>query len=195
MKIFIEPGDAKRAGVGAWYQQPVIDATGCRLPVTVEQQLKSRWCWAAIASAVAGWYETMHISQVQVVDSLLTNHQVGKGLYTQEELLERNVNFKLDVALQFVHCFSHWAIGKPTFERVQFEINQGRPIGVRLEWFKGGAHYVLVNGYNDQDGSILIEDPLHGPQVQDYNQFPANYRESGAVWTETYFTNKVSNNT
>jgi hypothetical protein len=194
MKIFIEPGDAKLSGVGAFYQQPVIDETGCRLPVKVEQQLKSRWCWAAIASAVASWYQTMRIGQVQVVDSLLADVNAGKGLYTKEELLERNVNFKLDVALKFVHCFSHWTIGKPAFERVQFEINQGRPLGVRLEWFKGGAHYILVNGYNDQDGSIMIEDPLHGPHVLDFNRFPANYRESGAVWTETFFTNKLVNN-
>lgn len=194
MKIFIEPDDAKVWGAGACYQQPIIDETGCRLPVTVGPQLKSRWCWAAIASAVATWYQTMSIGQVQIVNSLLANFNDSKGLYTNEELLERNVNFKLDVALKFVNCFSHWTIGKPSFERVQFEINQGRPLGVRLEWFKGGAHYILVNGYNDQDGSILIEDPLHGPHVLDYNRFPGNYQGSGAVWTESFFTNKVSNN-
>jgi hypothetical protein len=194
MKIFIEPADAKVSGVGAFYQQPIINETGCRLPLTVGQQLKSRWCWAAIASAVAAYYQTMSIGQVQIVNSLLADFNAGKGLYTNEELLERNVNFKLDVALKFVNCFSHWTIGKPAFERIQFEINQGRPLGVRLEWFKGGAHYILVNGYNDQDGSIMIEDPLHGPHVQDFNRFPGNYRESGAVWTESFFTNKLSNN-
>ena len=191
MKIFIDPSDAKTSNFGTFYQPPIIDNTGCRLPVAVGQQLRSRWCWAAIASALATYYQTMFITQVQIVDCLLSDFDGGNDLYSNEDLLERNVNFKLDVALKFVNCFSHWTIGKPAFERIQFEINQGRPLGVRLEWFKGGAHYILVNGYNDQDGSIMIEDPLHGPHVQDFNLFPGNYRESGAVWTESFFTNKT----
>ncbi|WP_166437185.1 papain-like cysteine protease family protein [Niastella caeni] len=199
MKIFIDPDDAKRSNFGAFYQPPIIDATGCRLPVSVPEQLKSRWCWAAIASALATYYQTMNISQVEIADSLLSDNLssdpvAGNGRYANEELLERNVNFKLDVALKYVNCFSHWTIGKPIFERVQFEINQGRPLGVRLEWFKGGAHYILVNGYCDQEKSIMIEDPLHGKSIQVYDQFPDTYRESGAVWTESFFTNKLTNN-
>lgn len=190
MKIFIDPGDAKWSAFGSFYQAPVIDNTGCRLPITVAQQLRSRWCWAAIASAVATYYQTMSIGQHQIADSLLSDPDAKNGRYTNEDLLEKNVNFKLDVALKHVKCFSHWTIGKPVFERIQFEINQGRPLGVRLEWFKGGAHYILVNGYNDQDKCIMIQDPLHGPGVFGFHRFPENYRESGAVWTETFFTNK-----
>ena len=195
MKIFIDPDDAKTAAFGTFYQLPVIDNTGCRLPLTVGEQLRSRWCWAAIASAVATYYQTMSVDQHQIVDSLWSDPDPVNKRYTREDLLERNVNFKLDVALKYVKCFSHWTIGKPVFERIQFEINQGRPLGVRLEWFKGGAHYVLVNGYNHQEGSIMIEDPLHGPGVHGFDRFPNNYRESGAVWTETFWTNKLNNNT
>lgn len=190
MKIFIDPGDAGRSNFGAFYQSPIIDNTGCRLPITVGKQLRSRWCWAAIASALATWYKTGRIDQVQLADSLLKDPVAAKDVYTEEDLLERNINFKLDVALQYVNCFSHWTPGKPIFERIQFEINQGRPLGVRLEWFKGGAHYILVNGYNDRDRSIMIEDPLHGPVVQEFNRFPNKYQGSGAVWTETFYTNK-----
>lgn len=195
MKIFIDHCDAKTSNFGAFYQSPIIDHTGCRLPIAVGQQLKTRWCWAAIASALATYYQTMCIDQVQIVDCLLSDFNAGNDLYSNEELLERNLNFKLDVALKYVNCFSHWTPGKPVFERIQFEINQGRPLGVRLEWFKGGAHYILVNGYNDQEGSIMIEDPLHGPGVHGFDGFPNNYRESGAVWTETFWTNKLTNNT
>jgi hypothetical protein len=192
MKIFIDPNDAKTSSFGTCYQPPIIDDTGYRLPIAVEEQVRSRWCWAAIASAVATYYQTMCIDQLQIVDGLLSDFEVVDGLYSEKDLLERNINFKLDVALKYVNCFSHWTIGKPIFERVQFEINQGRPLGVRLEWFKGGAHYILVKGYNEQDGSIMIEDSLHGPSVQVYDQFPDNYRESGAVWTETFWTNKIT---
>lgn len=193
MKIFIDPGDAKLSAFGSFYQAPVIDSTGCRLPIAVEPQLRSRWCWAAIASAVAAYYKTMSIGQHQIADSLIAGPGLKNGPYTNEDLFEKNVNFKLDVALKYVQCFSHWTIGKPVFERIQFEINQGRPLGVRLEWFKGGAHYILVNGYNDQEESIMIEDPLHGPGILRFDRFPENYRESGAVWTETFFTNKLPN--
>lgn len=193
MKIFIDSNEAKTSSVGAFYRNPYIDETGFWLPITVKEQLKSRWCWAAIASAVGNYYQTISLDQIEIAAILLHDFDNGEGLYSEDEIIARNVNFKLDVALKQVNCFSHWTIGKPIFERIQFEINQGRPLGVRLEWFKGGAHYILIKGYNDE-GKILIEDSLHGPSSQNFNQFPDNYRESGAVWTETFWTNKLITN-
>jgi hypothetical protein len=183
MKIFIDPDASQISSAGDFYKNPCIDKKGCWLPIEVNQQLKSRWCWAAIACSVGAYYDTIHIEQAELVNRLLPDDDT-----------ERNINFKLDVALKYINCFSHWTIGKPTFERIQFEINQGRPLGVRLEWFKGGAHYILINGYNSEDGSIFIEDSLHNRSVQDFNQFPDHYRVSGAVWTEIYWTNKLTTN-
>jgi hypothetical protein len=178
VKIFIDPDASRTSNEGDFFRSPCIDEKGCWLPVAVEEQLRSRWCWAAIACAVGKYYETIGITQQQLVEQLL--HE------------DKDVNFKLDLALKYVHCFSRWTIGKPTFERIQFEINQGRPLCARLEWYRGGAHYILINGYNDQDRSIWIEDSLHHRSIQPFEQFPGHYTVSGAVWTETYWTNKTT---
>ncbi len=191
MKIIIDSNEAKMSSLGDFHQTPEIDDFGVWLPINVNQQRKSRWCWAAIASAVGSYYQTDTIEQEELVEQLLEGISHDEELYSKDEIKEQNVNFKLDKALKYVNSFSHLKLGKPIMERIQFEINQGRPFGVRIEWFKGGAHYVLVKGYNAEDGSLFIEDSLHGSSVQPYNQFPDEYREGGAVWTETYWTNKL----
>jgi hypothetical protein len=194
MKIFIDYNDAKRSSLGEFYQFPQIDHNGICLPIHVKKQLKSRWCWVAIACAVGEYYQTCNLRQKDLVRILLKDIDNKESQYSKGEIKERNINFKLDIALKFVNGFSHWTIGKPSFERIQFEINQGRPVCIRLEWFKGGAHYVLVRGYNSEQETIFIEDSLHGSGIESFKNFPDKYCKSGAVWTETFWTSKIQTN-
>lgn len=189
MKIFIDPNDAKSSEVGTFYRLPNLIGNEYYLEIELERQLKSRWCWASLASAIARYYETMDIQQVRLADELLKDTDSEPEIYTVEDRREKNLNFKLDVALKYVGCFSHWSAGKPNFERLQFEINQGRPLCVRLEWRKGGAHYVMIKGYDWEKDTLLIDDPLHGLDRIAFEDFPGKYRVSGAIWTETYWTN------
>lgn len=189
MKIFIESNGTQISEVGKFYKLPCLVETECYLDITLGQQLKSRWCWASLASGIAGYYKTMDILQVQLADELVKSIDCEHEIYSLEDRQEKNVNFKLDAALKYVGCFSHWSAGKPNFDRLKFEINQGRPLCVRLEWLNGGAHYVLIKGYDWQKGTVLIDDPLHGLDRMPFEDFPEKYRISGAVWTETYWTN------
>ncbi|WP_282126775.1 C39 family peptidase [Marinifilum flexuosum] len=176
--------------MGTFYCVPKIDKNGTWLSINVEQQKKSRWCWAAITRATGLYYETSNLSQEEIVKELLIDAEFNENLYTKSEIEEKNINFKLDVALKYVEAFSHWSAGKPSFERIQFEINQGRPFCARIEWFKSGAHYILIKGYNANQRTIFIDDPLHGFHIEKYKNFPDEYNKSGAVWTETFWTNK-----
>ncbi len=188
LKLFIDSKEARISSVGDFYQSPTVDGTFIHLPLNVESQQMSRWCWAALACAVARYFNTASLTQGQLVQSLLDSD----GTYTQKSE-ELNQNFKLDHALKQVHCFSHWSPGKPGFERIQFEINQGRPIGIRLEWYRSKeAHYVLIKGYDIREGTVAIEDSENGPSIQNYKNFPEDYGTRGAVWTETFWTNKKS---
>jgi hypothetical protein len=169
---------------------PCLAGSEYYLEIKLEQQLKSRWCWGALACAIAGYYETMNVQQAQLAGELIKDSDTGHEIYALEDRQEKNVNFKLDVVLKYVGCFSHWSAGKPNFDRLKFEINQGRPLCVRLEWFKGGAHYIMIKGYDWEKGTVLIDDPLHGLDRMPFENFPEKYRVSGAVWTETYWTNR-----
>lgn len=188
MRVFIDSDESTKSNLGSFYQNPLIDNIGVWLPIKIKKQKKSRWCWAAITSAVAAYYKVGKFSQKYIVDSLLNDFDENLDKYTPEEILDKNINFKLDVALKYIKCFSYWTIGKPSFERIQFEINQGRPFGVRLEWFKGGAHFILIHGYNTKHKTLFILDSIHGRSVVKHDDFPNLYRESGAVWTETFWT-------
>lgn len=188
MKIFIDSNDAKTSEIGVFYKLPKLIGNECFLEIELERQLKSRWCWASLACAIARYYETMDVQQAQFAAELLKNVDAEHNIYPIEDQLEKNVDFKLDVALKYAGCFSHWSAGKPTFDRLKFEINQGRPLCVRLEWLKGGAHYIMIKGYDWEKGTVLIDDPLHGLDRMPFENFPEKYRVSGAVWTETYWT-------
>lgn len=189
MKIFVDPDHATVSQVGVFYKTPSLAENECYLEIQLEQQLRSRWCWVSLASAIARYYKTMQVEQARLADELVKITDTEYEIYSPEERLQKNVNFKLDVALKHVRCFSHWSTGKPNFERVKFEINQGRPLCVRLEWRKGGAHYIMIKGYGCENGTVLIDDPLHGTCRMSFNDFPEKYMVSGAVWTETYWTN------
>jgi hypothetical protein len=151
-----------------------------------EQQLL-RWCWAAIASGLAKFYHNKTVRQHEVA-AMVLGFDCGDYI-TDDALKERcNVNFKLDAALKAVQCYSHWSIGKPMFERVQFEISCGRPVCCRINWYTGDAHYAVINGFDSQTREIYIQDTLTGDRKMEFDRFPEKYTRSGGAWTETYWT-------
>ena len=153
----------------------------------LQRQLLGRWCWAAIAADLANFYHKRLISQTEVASMVLGFD--CNGFNHDTDLTERcNVNYKLDEALSAVQCYSHWSPGKPSFERLQFELSLGQPVCCRINWFKGDAHYVVIYGYNNQTRELYIADPLHNTCQIAYAAFPKKYNETGGVWTETYWT-------
>ncbi|WP_162996444.1 papain-like cysteine protease family protein [Mucilaginibacter celer] len=158
---------------------------------TLANQQLERWCWAAIAQGLTAYYHQNTIQQYEIASQVLG---FDCSAYTDStDVSERcNINYNLDKALEAVNCYSHWSPGKPFFERVQFEISMGRPVCLRINWFKGDAHYVMINGFNAANATLHIQDSLHGPSQIVYKHFPSKYR-AGGVWAETYWTiNKLS---
>lgn len=198
MKIVIEHEDATASCLGAapadfTPEAPIAVFTPAGeeivLRISPERQTMDRWCWAAIAVSLAQYYHARALTQHEIATRVLGFDCSG---FSEDAGLKQqcNVNLGLDKVLQSVGCFSHWSPGKPHFERVQFEIANGRPICCRINWYTGDAHYVLINGYRANSEAIHIADPLHGSSVIPYLDFPAKYKGSGAAWTETYWTRK-----
>jgi hypothetical protein len=185
--LTIESEFAPFSDVGAGFCVPALVDGAVKLDVCLEKQEFRNWCWAAIASALGRYYGTLKASQEEIVGNAFANDHSG----APGELAERkNVEFRLDRALRTVGCFSHWSEGKPLFERIRFEINLGRPIGARIEWYQGGAHYVLIHGYRDDGERVLVADSQHGSGEFVLKEFPSLYRERGA-WTETFWTTQT----
>jgi hypothetical protein len=76
------------------------------------------------------------------------------------------------------------------FTVVQGEINGGRPLGCRIQWVGGGAHFVALGGWSSAtDGTEYVDvyDPYYGFVQATYNSFVSSYRTSGDDWTHSYF--------
>ncbi len=155
------------------------------LGLALEPQSLGNWCWAAIASSIGRYYGTGDWSQADVARALLG----GPGTDTERNPTASWDEYaRLDAALGAVGCFSHWSPGRPTFERVQVEIQAGRPVCVHIDWRAPGSHYVVITGYFGRTREIYVDDSRHGRSIQPYDRFPSDYHARGGVWIGTFWT-------
>jgi hypothetical protein len=78
------------------------------------------------------------------------------------------------------------------FDSVKNWINAGLPVGARVVWANGGAHFVVLDGYREfRSGArqVHVEDPLYGPSFQFYEDFVSDY-PPGGNWQDTYLVQK-----
>ncbi len=184
MRLKIEPPEATRESYSGAPGRS--GASSCVLDLVIEPQEFPKWCWAAIAASLGRYYRTAERSQRQVATDLL-GFDCSRLPDTPAGRERCDLYAMLDEALALVGCFSHWSPGRPTFERIRAEIDAGRPVCVQIDWSRNGAHFAVITGYHADRREIHLEDPLHGPSVQQYERFPGAYRSSG-VWRGTYWT-------
>ena len=153
----------------------------------VSQQLESEWCWAAVSSSVANFYGPTQWTQCGVASAELAPLNCcgsdGAGACNQPWYLDR--------ALTRVGHFDHISASSSPFAGVQVEIGGRRPLGCRIAWAGGGAHFVALGGWLiAADGSLYVNvcDPLYGPVSKKYDDFVSAYITTGDDWTHSYFT-------
>ena len=75
-----------------------------------------------------------------------------------------------------------------SFQAVDDEIDAGRPLGIRVAWSGGGAHFLVVIGYLEGDTNyVAVDDPIYGKSDLTYATLETAYQGSGA-WTHSYYT-------
>ena len=65
------------------------------------------------------------------------------------------------------------------------EINNNRPLCVRIGWSGGGGHFVAIDGYNKGLDMVAVDDPWYGASDVDLSVFQTSYQGSGS-WTHSY---------
>lgn len=152
------------------------------LDVDMEAQTQDQWCWAAVSVAVARHYQG---------DSTWTQC----GLATAELGLGGcctsagpcNKPWYLDRALTRVGHLDGIA-GPLAFADVVDELDDRQPLGVRIRWRGGGGHFVLVDGYDAETGTVQVKDPW-GDETVTLSHAQLRDRYSGAgTWTHSYRT-------
>ena len=168
------------------------------LPFAGKKQEQSEWCWAAVAASVADYYGNPFKQCVIANAELGRSDCCGAG-----GPKACNVYGYLMSSLYRVGHFARWcartSVAKPPpmDDDIRREINGKHPLCLRVQWNGGGAHFMTITGYIDDDprpdGSVPIDriglaDPTFNTVADiDYFDFPATYL-GGGRWTDTYFT-------
>lgn len=152
------------------------------LPFAMQVQQQSNWCWAATTSSVSGYFDASspwnqcNVASTCLMSSCCTVPDPCNCPYTLDDPLRRTGN------LQGSACPR-----SDTFDGLQSEINQGRPVCCHIDWGNNTGHFVAISGYDRSEGDVFIEDSLYGPATIPFPDFVSSYRGSGR-WDYTYYT-------
>ena len=157
-----------------------------RLQFAVQHQLQDQWCWAAVSTSIAVHYGSTKWTQCSVVDKELGQSSCCVDGSTSV----CDQPWYLDRALKRVGAFKKAESGRPKdLDKVRQEIDAKRPVGIRIGWSGGGGHFITVEGYRSDGGSIAVEDPWYGASDIPFASMGGGYQGSGS-WTHTYYTRK-----
>ena len=156
------------------------------LSYVTQPQLQANWCWAAVSSGVARYYDAAtRWTQCRIAEA-----ELGRECCGPEAEGACNIPWFLNRALTRVGHLDRWAAGPVTFAEIVQSIDARDPLCVRIAWVQGGAHFVALYGYGEGTGAgdptvVSVSDPRYGNSDVPYSEFRDRYRETGE-WTHAY---------
>ena len=177
----------------------MISATASRaVPLKVQRQQKSEWCWAAVSVSVDRFFrpDSTH-TQCDIAGSVL-NLECCNGA-RQAESDSCNQPHPIHPVLGRFHLLAAEPIVKPlTFHQVRAEIDAGRPVCVLIKWLDSQGqrtdrgHFIALSGYRvtpAQKQFVSITDPMYGSSEIAFTQFTdanGGYRDGCGVWFASF---------
>jgi len=156
------------------------------LDFRMQRQIHSNWCWAAVATSVALFYDPKR----RWTQCGVANRNLGmRGCCGKRGRKCDKIGHLQDTLKLVGHAEPpHYIEGKIPFGQAQREIDAGRPICVRTQW-RGGevGHVLAIVGYHSGLEMLTVEDPAYGRSHVHYRVFCRDYRGSGK-WTRSYCT-------
>jgi hypothetical protein len=157
-------------------------------------QQKLNWCWAAVASTVAGYYlPGMPLSQSTVASEVLGPPCSVNGSDCDQPADLGIVFDKLNAARG--NPMEKNALSRALkFQEVHDFIDEGIPVCARIKWTGGGGHFVIITGYSVSDTGVNwvdVSDPFYGDSLLPFDFFSAEYMFAGQ-WTDSYMMSLVS---
>jgi hypothetical protein len=153
---------------------------------SMQTQQANNWCWAAVSVSVAIFFGAGGWTQCR-----LAGQELSATCCVSPVPGPCDRAWYLDRALARVGHFDRIDYTSEPFSTVQSEINTGRPLGCRIAWAAGLAHFVAIGGWQvASDGAEFVDvfDPYYGASTLPYATFVSGYRSPGDMWTHSYFT-------
>ncbi|QRO01884.1 C39 family peptidase [Archangium violaceum] len=161
-------------------------AFGTSLPVTMQPQQRSNWCWAAVATTTARFYQP---SQPWTQESLVGVVLGVKPDNASTLPAQYNVAWYLAEALTQTGHFERYQQGPLSYEDTCEQVARGAPLGVQVQWAGGGTHFMLVTGYDAGD-LVLVQNPwdLSSTYVPYDTLVKGFHGNPGNMWIYSYIT-------
>ena len=151
----------------------------------MEHQEETDWCWNAVAVSVEHYFHPR---------SQLTQRSFAvKALNVP--LAETNQPWYLFKALDRLGKLRGIAQGFMPFADIQQQLDANLPVCVQIDWNEGGAHFVVITGYQVSPGGdvqVFVSDPIlrdSNVMLWDYEAFvmaySPSYTHSEGVWAAT----------
>lgn len=168
------------------------------LTFVMQPQQESEWCWAAVAVSINAFLDPPSNAPPTWTQASLATQLLAQVLQwsppvncDMDPRQQCDQPAGLDVALGITKNLRQGGAKFNTyldFASIQCWIDQQLPVGVRIVWPEGGAHFVALSGYvvfSSGEQKVLVQDPLYGPSVQDYSSLQGQYIYQG-TWHDTY---------
>ncbi|WP_167336254.1 papain-like cysteine protease family protein [Xanthomonas sacchari] len=141
---------------------PVVGPSNLLVSYAQQAQLQTQWCWAAVASSVAGFYAPNVPPAPEFSQCKLACWVSGSDRCCSDGSIEVCNQPQLQsLALQHVQHRHHSIDGRLSFAAIREEIDAGRPIAVTVLWPGGGGHAVVITGYCTLQARahVQVQDP------------------------------------
>ena len=157
------------------------------LSLQVPRQEQDNWCWAATSVGVARFYDS---------DSRWTQCRIVNRDLDRDDCCADGAGGPCDVygylerALGTVGHLERMTTGAAGPKQVASDIEARRPIGARVAWSGGGAHFLALGGWRElPEPYVHVEDPWYGSSDVPYATLVNGYQGSGS-WTHSYWTRR-----
>jgi hypothetical protein len=170
---------------GIWWSN-LFDITTFNqsLAFSMQPQQQTQWCWSAVATSTSHFYN----GASTWTQCTLANQQLGQTTCcVSGNSAACNKPWTLDTALGATGNLDGWQGGSVSQAVLEGDLVKTCPVGIRIAWSGGGAHFIIVDGATTSNSTVHVEDPIYGTSDIAYNTMATKYQGTGS-WTHTYFT-------
>jgi len=166
------------------------------LDLEIQRQRHSEWCWAAVSTSVELFFDpSSKLEQCRVVSREL--HKACCRQLDRDQVKTCNIPETLDGPLSKLGWLKKGPNSGPmSFEAIRREIDEGRPVGVRIQWRADGkltgGHFIVIAGYRVTEAGVpflFLRDPFFPASQMTYKSFcdrNGGYHDGEGIWTHHY---------
>ena len=175
-----------------------------RLNFSMQHQMMSNWCWAAVTSSVDEWSISQSttpsaaqsaVPQCRLATALLNQPDGASCCGANPDLTKCNQPLRLQNALSFVGRLAGEPLPRQlTFEEIRTQIDSDNPVCIRIVWrSRLSAHFVVISGYDiqaDGEPTVFLEDPFSGGRQMPFRRLQSREPQDGYLgegdWVASY---------